>query len=148
MTRTTFPLAVFVLFLLPGRRAVVSASSCTDDLGCSLNGFCLQGACVCDRGWQGPTCAGLAQGLSYRVWPPQGTAGQDQTCLAASWGAGLVPPVPGVSKKWDLFVDSICVGPFPLQCSHTDLAQVGPLLAIQHIQNPKMQQACMPPVTP
>ena len=35
-----------------------------------------------------------------------------------------MPPVPGVSDKWHLYVDSLCIGPAPLACSHTHMAQL------------------------
>jgi hypothetical protein len=91
---------------------------------CSLNGEVSGNACVCDDGWTGARCSALKQGESVRVWPPAGTGGQDPAHLSASWGAGLVPPVPGVSEKWHLYVDSVCVGPAPLACSHTHMAQL------------------------
>ena len=93
---------------------------------CSLNGVCAPSgaSCICDDGWTGSFCSSLKQGHSTRIWPPAGTAGQNPNHLAASWGAGLVPPVPGVSDLWHLFVDSICIGAFPLQCSHTHMAQL------------------------
>jgi hypothetical protein len=106
--------------------AAAAAASCTGPSSCSLNGDCAADgqSCVCDAGWTGELCSALKQGQSTRVWPPAGTAGQDPAHLSASWGAGLVPPVKGVSEKWHLYVDSICIGPAPLMCSHTHMAQL------------------------
>jgi hypothetical protein len=49
--------------------------------------------------------------------------------VAASWGAGLVGPVAGVSDKWHLWVDSLCLTDptntsNQLHCSHTHNAQI------------------------
>jgi hypothetical protein len=112
---------------------------------CSLNGRCAEredtrssgGACVfpfrdchcqCLPGWTGAQCSFLKQGMSTRAWPSL-PKDQDASCYAASWGAGLVPPVVGVSDKWDLFVDSICLrnphnSSEKLGCSHTRNSQI------------------------
>ena len=107
-----------------------SSNACEpgDELACSLNGACAVDGktCTCDDGWVGALCSALHQGPSTRVWPPAGTAGQDPAHLAASWGAGLVPPVAGVSPLWHLYVDSLCIGPAPLACSHTVRLQPAP----------------------
>ena len=86
--------------------AAAAAASCTGPSSCSLNGDCAADgqSCVCDAGWTGELCSALKQGQSTRVWPPAGTAGQDPAHLSASWGAGLVPPVKGVSEKWHLYM--------------------------------------------
>ena len=98
---------------------------CTGDGDCSLNGRCAAGGrCLCLPGWVGPHCGALDQKDSHTIWPPDGTAGQDPTALAASWGAGIVPPVPGVTDEYHLFVDSLCLtdptnSSHRLGCSHT-----------------------------
>ena len=34
-------------------------AACTSELDCQLNGACVQGACVCDKGWRGTDCGTL-----------------------------------------------------------------------------------------
>ena len=36
------------------------AFSCTDRASCFSHGNCTSGACVCDAGWSGATCAAVA----------------------------------------------------------------------------------------
>lgn len=98
---------------------------------CSLNGCWSNttGRCECLQGWKGEQCATLNQGKSASIWPPGGTARQDPTRVAASWGAGLVGPVAGVSDKWHLWVDTLCLtdptnSSHKLRCSHTHNAQI------------------------
>jgi hypothetical protein len=44
-------LAVLLLVWGCGAAAEAPLPSCSSDLGCSLNGECSSGRCVCDSGW-------------------------------------------------------------------------------------------------
>jgi hypothetical protein len=64
--------------------AVVGASQCTDDLGCSLNGICeTLGKCSCRQGWKGEECGilDLAPAPSVEAF---------HRPLTASWGGGVL----------------------------------------------------------
>lgn len=104
-----------------------SGSGCPNH--CSLNGHCsATGTCNCLPGWTGPQCAQLKQGRSHRIWPSP-TAEQSPSAVAASWGAGLVGPVPNGSQQWHLWVDTLCLtnphnASDELHCSHTNNAMI------------------------
>lgn len=45
-----------------------SATSCSTASDCNLNGDCVGGTCVCDKGWRGsPTCGVLTLGAVDKV---------------------------------------------------------------------------------
>jgi hypothetical protein len=76
--------------------AAAEVSSCTTDLGCSLNGVCSAGACVCDKPWQGASCGVLR-------YKPTAKAGHDLFAINRShntWNGPIVGPVEG---KYHLF---------------------------------------------
>ena len=121
------PLLLPLLAELPAAHA--AAPGCATAADCSLCGRCQAGRCACLPGWTGPRCASLKQAESYRIWPPGGAAPQARSSVAASWGAGLVPPVPGISRRWHLWVDSLCLtdptnASAQLGCSHTKNALI------------------------
>jgi hypothetical protein len=37
----------------------LAAAVCETELDCELTGLCVNGNCVCDEGWKGPTCTHL-----------------------------------------------------------------------------------------
>jgi hypothetical protein len=45
-----------------------ASASCATASDCNLNGDCIGGACVCDKGWRGsPTCGVLTLGAVDKV---------------------------------------------------------------------------------
>ncbi len=72
-------------------------ASCSSDSDCNLNGVCVTGACVCDRGWSGPSCGQLdllpvearsPAATSGQIWPPQGLQ-------QSAWGGNVVAGADG-----------------------------------------------------
>ena len=91
-----------LLLLLAGSSAatsntLTSAASCASASDCNLNGDCVSGACVCDKGWRGsPTCGVLTLGAvdkSHR-------GGVSNGSMYATWGAS---PIKGPDGKWSVF---------------------------------------------
>ena len=68
-------LAAFAAAVMPAG----AVSLCTSAVDCSLGGECVQGACVCDKTWSGPTCAAL------NLLPANRSEGMHQASYA-SWG--------------------------------------------------------------
>jgi hypothetical protein len=65
-----------------------SASACTTDEDCNLNGLCQASSCTCDAGWTGFSC-GLLDVLPLQV----GASGMnelDQHPPSSSWGGSVV----------------------------------------------------------
>lgn len=71
---------------------------CTTDTDCSLQGKCVEGVCLCDQGWKGPTCK---QPLSHCINECSGHG----SCVDGS----SPPPLPSPS--------SIFLTPLPLHFS-------------------------------
>lgn len=72
----------------------VSASACTTNSDCQLNGLCTDSKCVCDDEWHGDNCGLLSVGLGTVAYGPPNTS---------AWGGG--PPVyDPAKKKWVLYV--------------------------------------------
>jgi hypothetical protein len=74
---------------------------CVDELGCSLNGACSQGHCVCYPPWSGPTCGELDRLPAT----PKPAFGSDPNI--SSWGGNAVQDDDGV---WHLFVANMANG--------------------------------------
>lgn len=95
--------AAFPLLLL----AVGCAASvpCATDLDCNLNGVCNpdSGACTCDSGWTGPSCALLAL---YPSKPGDGTCDPSRNGtavgFATTWGG--VPMQDPTTLRWHVHV--------------------------------------------
>ena len=102
-----------ILFFLAA--IVITANACTTSLDCQLLGDCVEGACQCDRGWQGETCSMLKQGASTVVWP---TASDRAQHTSASWGASILVDAHGATH---LFTDTTCLAD---TCAHTNSAQI------------------------
>ena len=64
----------------------VHSRTCASDLDCQLNGACVQGACVCDKGWRGTDC-----GTLHLDTTPTVAYGWTNTSNISAWGGG--PPV-------------------------------------------------------
>merc|ERR1712196_108407 len=75
-------LLVLLLILYPVHCRLIQDGSCTSTLDCELLGECINGRCVCDPGWTGPTCTSLKQADSMIVWP--------RDSQTYSWGASIV----------------------------------------------------------
>jgi len=76
------------------------AAQCSSDLGCSLNGVCTAGACICDGGWVGGACDRLdllPMAAPVYGWAPNVT----------SWGGSVNQ---GDDGKWHLHVSEIING--------------------------------------
>ncbi len=72
--------SLLLLFIAP----ISSATTCSRDEDCNLNGVC-GGVCVCDPGWRGPTC-GLLNLLPLQV----GASGMNEIPTSSSWGGSVV----------------------------------------------------------
>ena len=83
--------------------AIVAASGCSDDLGCSLNGVCQDGACVCAAPWDGPAC----DVLQILPSPVGGAAIYGVAPNVTSWGGNVVRWSDG---KYHLFVAEMAEG--------------------------------------
>lgn len=64
------------------------ASGCSTDDDCEQLGSCVAGACVCSRGWSGPSCGSLnllpaAPLATSRLWP---SAEAHDAGFASAWG--------------------------------------------------------------
>ena len=78
------------------------AAACQSALDCQLNGACVAGACVCDRGWQGADCGNMS------LAAPTVAFGYG-TSNSSSWGGG--PPVwDAVSGQYHLYVTEVAGG--------------------------------------
>ncbi|CAK0893369.1 unnamed protein product [Prorocentrum cordatum] len=62
------------------------AGACEDDLGCSLNGECRGGRCVCDAAWSGSANCSVLALLPARRGAGYGAVNSS----TSSWGAGVV----------------------------------------------------------
>ena len=81
-------------------------STCSSDLGCSLNGVCRSGACACDAPWGGPACA-LLQILPSPVAGAGAGAGiYGVAPNVTSWGGNVVQ-WPQDDGRFHLFVAEI-----------------------------------------
>jgi len=85
------------LALLFGSASALSATVCSDDLGCSLNGVCgSDGVCQCDVPWSGTTCDLLD------ILPTLPDSGYNGTAVnTSSWGGSIVQDDDG---SWHMFV--------------------------------------------
>ena len=100
---------VFLLLLSPAAAVSDGAhtnSTCSSDLGCSLNGVCRSGACACDAPWGGPACA-LLQILPSPVAGAGAGAGiYGVAPNVTSWGGNVVQ-WPQDDGRFHLFVAEI-----------------------------------------
>jgi hypothetical protein len=79
VTRTAGP-----LLPLLGLLAVATATACTDDISCSLNGVCgSDGACRCDPGWGDANCATL-------LLAPAALENGYRVANRSSWGGSVI----------------------------------------------------------
>eukprot|EP01127_Copromyxa_protea_P008047 TRINITY_DN1835_c0_g1_i2.p1 TRINITY_DN1835_c0_g1~~TRINITY_DN1835_c0_g1_i2.p1 ORF type:complete len:232 (+),score=18.63 TRINITY_DN1835_c0_g1_i2:47-742(+) len=93
-------------------------SDCTDALDCQLNGRCVQGRCLCDKGWRGKQCHQLREGLSWVLWP-----GDEAQPESASWGATIIEE-DGLYHMWtDTIFQKEKDGPY-ITCYHTQGTQI------------------------
>ena len=74
---------LFTLLLASGQ--VLRASTCSDDLDCSLNGVCSGGSCACAVPWMGPTC-GL---LNRTAAANRGIFGFSPN-ITSTWGGNIL----------------------------------------------------------
>ena len=86
------------------RPIIVSAHSkttdCNSDLGCSLNGVCNKGKCICEPPWNGRNCGVL----QLKPTPLGGAYGYSSTPFAVtSWGGNSLFH----NGSWHLFVTEI-----------------------------------------
>lgn len=88
-----------VLSLLLASSLALSGPTCATNLECTLNGECVSGACVCDAGWGGPTCAVL----KLTVTDP--ALGHPWGSPQSSWGG--LPVFDPVGGNWHLFYSQI-----------------------------------------
>ena len=84
--------------------APVHSMQCTADLNCSLNGGCIQGACICDKPWSGPRCETMNfQPVAF----PQGygmrNASVFQGGANTSWGGNVLFD----GKMYHLYLNTI-----------------------------------------
>ena len=63
---------------------IVCCEACNSNLNCSLNGLCVDGVCVCDAAWRGPSCAALAL-------LPTGPTGDLRIENTSTWGMTVFP---------------------------------------------------------
>eukprot|EP00035_Acanthoeca_spectabilis_P011694 m.206085 g.206085 ORF g.206085 m.206085 type:complete len:564 (-) comp15424_c0_seq2:110-1801(-) len=78
--------------------AVSTASACTTDANCSLNGACLPTGCVCDRPWTGSSCSQL----DFNPTPVGGAYGYGTPFAVTSWGGNSI--YDNATKTWHLYV--------------------------------------------
>ena len=79
-------------------------SACLDDLGCQLNGRCIEGRCFCDAGWRGYSCGELALGRSMVV-----VRYKDSPAAGGAWTWGGSPIVDD-KGLWHLFFSAMVNG--------------------------------------
>jgi hypothetical protein len=63
--------------------STIGGGACTDDLGCSLNGICVQEKCVCDAHWTHKNCGML------KLLPAKIESGL-RNATSSSWGGQVV----------------------------------------------------------
>jgi hypothetical protein len=73
---------------------------CSDAMGCSLNGNCVDSVCVCDAAWNGPACGRLAVLPTERTEPIAAYGGDSQLPNISSWGGGVLRGDDGVYHLW------------------------------------------------
>jgi hypothetical protein len=86
-----------VALLVAAPATAGTAPVCTTDTGCSLNGICQSGSCVCDSGWGGPRCAVL------QLAPAQLSNGYKQPGRS-SWGGSVLQDEQGT---FHMFVEEL-----------------------------------------
>ena len=74
--------------------AVTGAGNCSNELDCSLNGFCISGECKCDKPWSGSSCG--VMGFQPISWPQ----GYGMAPNATTWGGGVIFD----GKEYHMFV--------------------------------------------
>ncbi|PHH77096.1 hypothetical protein CDD83_4169 [Cordyceps sp. RAO-2017] len=95
----------FAIVALLGISRVAARQPCSSDDGCSLNGVCRQGACLCDPGWKGEDCGALD------VRPAKRTNGYNLTGSGtSSWGSAIV------RDPWDRGLHHLLVAEFTNRC--------------------------------
>jgi hypothetical protein len=84
-----------ILALALAYTAAGAPPQCADSAGCSLNGLCVSGTCVCDAGWAGPSCAAL------KLAPAEPGSGVD-AWPTSSWG-GVAVADPDAADTFHFF---------------------------------------------
>ena len=74
--------------LLAAAAVWCASASCVDDTGCSLNGVCTTGACVCDAPWGGSACAQL----TFAVTPASAKNIYNGSDPRNTWGGPIAGP--------------------------------------------------------
>lgn len=101
------PVVLLLSLALQAARALppppATATACTGDIDCQLNGACdvATGACACDRGWTGDDCGTLHLDVEARVM-----YGYTPGSNVSSWGGGP-PAYDAASGKYHLLVSEI-----------------------------------------
>jgi len=79
---------------------ICTQAACTDDLGCSLNGVCSNGNCICDPQWTGGYC----QLLNLKPAPSKSNGFRERN--TSSWGGSVVQ----VGTDYHMFVSRMSGG--------------------------------------
>lgn len=108
-TNTSCPTEVWVTALYPAvQNAVLQVTEtkwpeiwgCGSDADCRYNGRCVDGNCVCDQGWRGPTCAALLLAPT----PKENGFRHENT---SSWGGSIMKDSTG---QYHMFASQITEG--------------------------------------
>lgn len=85
------------------RMAGALKAGCKDDAGCSLNGRCVRGSCVCSAAWGGDDCGVL------QLLPTPLNAGYAPARGGSSWG-GIAVRDPDNASAWTLVASEFVNG--------------------------------------
>ena len=95
-----------VLAALSGQRQAAAESAggaCRDASGCSFNGACVAGSCVCSAAWGGADCGEL------QLMPTPKDAGYAPADGGSSWG-GIAVQDPANRSAWTLVASEFVNG--------------------------------------